>query len=80
MNSITPAPVAHLSTNLLNKVTVVVVTHELASIFAIADSALFLDAESKSALCDGNPHELLGNSSIDPKVHRFLRRGEDGDV
>lgn len=60
--------------------TVVVVTHELASIFAIADSALFLDAESKSALCDGNPHELLGNPSIDPKVHRFLRRGQNADV
>ncbi len=56
--------------------TVVVVTHELASIFAIADSALFLDAETKTALCDGNPHELLDDPSTDTKVRRFLSRGE----
>lgn len=56
--------------------TVVVVTHELASIFAIADNAIFLDAESKTGLCDGNPHELLENPGTDPKVLRFLRRGE----
>jgi len=55
--------------------TVVVVTHELASIFAIADSALFLDAETKSALCDGPPDELLNDPSTDAKVLRFLRRG-----
>lgn len=56
--------------------TVVVVTHELASIFAIADTALFLDAESKTALCDGNPHDLLADAGIDPKVRRFLSRGD----
>jgi len=56
--------------------TVVVVTHELASIFAIADSALFLDAETKTALCDGPPLELLNAPSTDPKVRRFLKRGE----
>ena len=56
--------------------TVVVVTHELASIFAIADSALFLDAETKTALCDGNPNELIDDASVDPKVRRFLMRGE----
>ena len=55
--------------------TVVVVTHELASIFAIADSALFLDAESKTALCDGNPRDLLDAPSVDPKVRHFLNRG-----
>jgi phospholipid/cholesterol/gamma-HCH transport system ATP-binding protein len=55
--------------------TVVVVTHELASIFAIADSALFLDAESKTALCDGNPNDLLDDTTTDAKVRRFLSRG-----
>jgi len=55
--------------------TVVVVTHELASIFAIADSALFLDAESKTALCDGKPDELLDDPETDAKVRRFLSRG-----
>jgi phospholipid/cholesterol/gamma-HCH transport system ATP-binding protein len=56
--------------------TIVVVTHELASIFAIADTALFLDAETKSALCDGNPNDLVEDPSVDPKVRRFLKRGE----
>lgn len=55
--------------------TVVVVTHELASIFAIADSALFLDAESQTALCDGNPRDLLDDPTVDPKVRDFLNRG-----
>lgn len=56
--------------------TVVVVTHELSSIFAIADSALFLDADTKTALCDGNPNDLIDDSSVDPKVRNFLKRGE----
>jgi len=55
--------------------TVIVVTHELASIFAIADSALFLDVASKTALCDGNPNDLLDDPDTDPKVRRFLSRG-----
>ncbi|MGB0744241.1 MAG: ABC transporter ATP-binding protein [Opitutales bacterium] len=56
--------------------TVVVVTHELSSIFAIADSALFLDAETKAALCDGNPNDLIDDPSVDAKVRNFLKRGE----
>ena len=56
--------------------TVVVVTHELASIFAIADSALFLDAESKTALCDGKPIDLIDDPSVDRRVRQFLHRGE----
>jgi phospholipid/cholesterol/gamma-HCH transport system ATP-binding protein len=56
--------------------TVVVVTHELASIFAIADRALFLDAETKSILCDANPHDLLADKQADAKVRHFLMRGE----
>jgi phospholipid/cholesterol/gamma-HCH transport system ATP-binding protein len=55
--------------------TVVVVTHELASIFAIADSALFLDADTKTALCDGNPRQLVDDPAVDPKVRDFLTRG-----
>ncbi|PXA03808.1 polyamine ABC transporter ATP-binding protein [Coraliomargarita sinensis] len=58
--------------------TVVVVTHELSSIFAIADSALFLDADTKSALCDGNPNDLIDDDSVDGKVRNFLKRGELG--
>jgi phospholipid/cholesterol/gamma-HCH transport system ATP-binding protein len=55
--------------------TVVVVTHELASIFAIADDSLFLDAETKTVLARGNPHDLVKDGN-DPKVISFLRREE----
>src|SRR6185437_2409336 len=54
--------------------TVVLVTHELPSIFAIADNAVFLDAETHTAIAHGNPRELL-HSSENPKVRDFLRRG-----
>jgi len=57
--------------------TVVVVTHELASIFAIATNSVFLDAESRTMTASGNPHELLTHST-DDKVIRFLTRGERG--
>src|SRR5213592_4359377 len=39
--------------------TVVVVTHELASIFAIADDSVFLDADSRTIIASGPPRELL---------------------
>jgi len=54
--------------------TVVVVTHELPSIFTIADDSVFLDAETRTAIAKGSPKELLERSP-DPKVHRFLTRG-----
>ncbi len=56
--------------------TIVIVTHELASIFAVADNALFLDSETKTQIALGNPRTLRAESS-DPKVRRFLTRGED---
>jgi phospholipid/cholesterol/gamma-HCH transport system ATP-binding protein len=55
--------------------TVVVVTHELASIFAIGDNAVFLDADTRTQIATGHPRELLAHCE-DPKVQRFLRRGE----
>ena len=55
--------------------TVVVVTHELASIFTIADDAIYLDAESRTMAAQGNPKELLRNTT-DPKLKAFLTRGE----
>ena len=57
--------------------TVVIVTHELASIFAIADNAVFLDAETKTMLAVGNP-KTLRDTSPDPKIRTFLTRGETG--
>ncbi len=56
--------------------TVVVVTHELASIFAIADTAIFLDAETKRMLVQGDPKELVKEGNSDPKVRTFLLRGQ----
>jgi len=55
--------------------TVVVVTHELQSIFTIADDAVFLDAETRTMRARGNPKELLAHST-DPAVQAFLTRGE----
>lgn len=55
--------------------TIVVVTHELASIFAIGSNAIFLDADTKTMTAAGNPKDLLKNSK-DEKVIRFLTRGQ----
>jgi len=54
--------------------TIVIVTHELASIFAIANNSVFLDAESRTQIATGDPHEMLANSK-DPRVQQFLTRG-----
>jgi phospholipid/cholesterol/gamma-HCH transport system ATP-binding protein len=56
--------------------TVVVVTHELASIFAIGDNSVFLDGESRTMIAQGHPKELLERCE-DPKVRRFLTRGRE---
>jgi phospholipid/cholesterol/gamma-HCH transport system ATP-binding protein len=54
--------------------TVVVVTHELASIFAIGDNSVFLDADTKTMIAQGNP-KMLRDECPDPKVRNFLLRG-----
>jgi phospholipid/cholesterol/gamma-HCH transport system ATP-binding protein len=55
--------------------TVIVVTHELPSIFAIANNSVFLDAETKTMIATGDPKILLKESQ-NPKVRNFLTRGE----
>lgn len=55
--------------------TVVVVTHELASIFGIADNSVFLDPETKTMLAVGNP-KILRDQSPNQKIRTFLTRGE----
>lgn len=57
--------------------TIVIVTHELASIFAIGDNSIFLDPETKTMIAGGNPNTLLAETS-DPRVQRFLTRGLQG--
>lgn len=58
--------------------TIVVVTHELASIFAIGTDAIFLDPKTKTQLALGNPHELLKHGP--DEVRNFLTRGEEGKI
>ncbi|WP_461536156.1 ABC transporter ATP-binding protein [Spongorhabdus nitratireducens] len=55
--------------------TVVIVTHELASIFAIGSNGVFLDAETRTQLDTGSPEQML-NHSRHAKVRSFLARGE----
>ncbi len=56
--------------------TLIIVTHELASIFAIGNNSIFLDPETKTMIASGNPKVLL-NECEDPKVRQFLTRGEN---
>ena len=59
-------------------VTVVVVTHELQSIFAIVKHCILLDRDAKGIIARGDPRELRDHAT-DPRVSRFLnRRAEDG--
>ena len=53
--------------------TIVVVTHELASIFAIGNNGVVLDSESKTMIAQGNPNDLVATSR-DERVERFLTR------
>ncbi len=55
--------------------TVVVVTHELASIFAIGNNSVFLDADALTMIATGDPKELLAHSENET-VRSFLTRGE----
>ena len=55
--------------------TVVIVTHELASIFAIGNNSVFLDAETRTMIAQGDPNRMLKETD-DPKVREFLTRGE----
>jgi phospholipid/cholesterol/gamma-HCH transport system ATP-binding protein len=54
--------------------TVVIVTHELASLFAICDDGVFLDAETKGAIAHGAPRRLR-DSCDNPTVRAFMERG-----
>ena len=55
--------------------TVVMVTHELASIFEIATNSVFLDADSRTMIACGDPRELRDHSE-QPVVRQFLARGD----
>jgi len=54
--------------------TIVVVTHDLPSLFAIGTDGIFLDTISKTMIAQGAPNELLKHCS-QPVVQQFLSRG-----
>jgi phospholipid/cholesterol/gamma-HCH transport system ATP-binding protein len=56
--------------------TFVVVTHELQSIFTIADRAIMLDPVSRSIIAEGKPADLR-DKSTDPRVRQFFNREPD---
>ncbi len=56
--------------------TIVIVSHELASIFDIADRVVMLDREVKGIIAEGDPKELRDHSK-DIRVREFLNRREE---
>jgi phospholipid/cholesterol/gamma-HCH transport system ATP-binding protein len=56
--------------------TIVVVTHELASIFTIGNNSVFLDPETRTMIAQGDPKELR-DKCPDARVRRFLTRGAE---
>ncbi|WP_300160558.1 ATP-binding cassette domain-containing protein [Solidesulfovibrio sp.] len=56
--------------------TFVVVTHELASIFAIGNNSVFLNVDTRTMTASGDPKELLAHST-DPNLRHFLTRGQE---
>ena len=53
--------------------TMVIVTHELQSIFSVADRVIMLDKEAKGIIAEGDPRWLKENST-DPRVRNFFNR------
>ena len=58
--------------------TLVVVTHELQSIFNIATNSIFLSGETKTIEAYGNPNDLLKNPPNE-NVFNFLTRGKNNE-
>ena len=61
--------------------TIVIVSHELPSLFTIADDGIFLDAIAKRPIAHGSPRDLRDNCD-DPQVHAFMnrQRNEEGNA
>jgi len=56
--------------------TMIIVSHQLSSIYRLADRAIFLDREMKGIIAEGAPAELAATST-DPRVREFLKQDED---
>ena len=70
-NQIVVSSRVRLARNL--NVTFVIVSHELASIYAIADRVIMLDKRRKGIIAEGDPR-VLRDTSTDPRVHSFFNR------
>ena len=57
-------------------ITMVVVTHELDSIFSIANNSIFLDHDQQTIIARGDPKTMLSENSND-QVQAFLNRGKE---
>ena len=75
LDPITAVEVDHLILRLARDlhITFIVVTHELESIYTIADRVIFLDKESKRIIAEGNPHTLREKSD-NIFVRQFFNR------
>ncbi|AEX24941.1 ABC transporter ATP-binding protein [Vibrio parahaemolyticus] len=76
-----PITAANLDQTILNLreslgYTFIIVTHELQSIFSIADRAIMLDPVSKSIIAEGRPKDLR-DESRDMRVRQFFNRQPD---
>lgn len=73
-----PVTSAELDETILNitqalGTTIIIITHELESIFHVASRVIMLDAEERGIIARGTPDELKGNCS-DIRVQQFFRR------
>lgn len=75
LDPVTSAELDQLVLNLSRslQITFVVVTHELPSIFTIADRVIMLDKQEKGIIATGSPQQLRDHSS-DPRVRQFFTR------
>jgi phospholipid/cholesterol/gamma-HCH transport system ATP-binding protein len=60
------------------KITFVIVTHELPSIYTVADRCIMLSREEKTIVAVGNPHDLRDHSE-NPWVRQFFSRQAEED-
>jgi phospholipid/cholesterol/gamma-HCH transport system ATP-binding protein len=56
--------------------TMVIVSHQLSSIFRLADRVIMLDRNAKGIIAEGTPAELAATSN-DPRVRDFLNQDKD---
>jgi len=81
LDPITSAGLDQLVLNLARslKITFVVVTHELPSIFTIADRVIMLDKQEKGIIAMGSPQQLRDHCG-DPRVRQFFSREAPGEI